>query len=49
MSETEASVVPNYKFSVKNVNSLKSHYEVVYKEISSNTGNTLSKKQLNYQ
>lgn len=32
MSETEASVVPNYKFSVKNVNDSKSRYEVVYKE-----------------
>ena len=49
MTKEESKIVPSYKFSVKNVNSLKSHYEVVYKEISSNTGNTLSKKQLNYQ
>lgn len=49
MSETEASVVPNYKFSVKNVNDSKSRYEVVYKEQEVSGKQKLSKSQLSYQ
>lgn len=49
MSETEASVVPNYKFSVKNVNDFKSRYEVVYKEQEVSGKQKLSKSQLTYQ
>lgn len=49
MSETEASVVPNYKFSVKNVNDFKSRYEVVYKEQEVSGKQKLSKSQLAYQ
>jgi hypothetical protein len=49
MSETEASVVPNYKFSVKNVNDSKSRYEVVYKEQEVSGKQKLSKSQLTYQ
>lgn len=49
MSETEASVVPNYKFSVKNVNDFKSRYEVVYKEQEVSGKQKLSKSQLSYQ
>lgn len=49
MSETEASVVPNYKFSVKNVNDSKSRYEVVYKEQEISGKQKLSKSQLAYQ
>lgn len=49
MSETEASVVPNYKFSVKNINDLKSRYEVVYKEQEASGKQKLSKSQLAYQ
>ncbi len=49
MSETEASVVPNYKFSVKNVNDFKSRYEVVYKEQGISGKQKLSKSQLTYQ
>lgn len=49
MSEAEASVVPNYKFSVKNVNDSKSRYEVVYKEQEVSGKQKLSKSQLTYQ
>lgn len=49
MSETEVSVVPNYKFSVKNVNDSKSRYEVVYKEQEVSGKQKLSKSQLTYQ
>ena len=43
------SVVPNYKFSVKNVNDFKSRYEVVYKEQEVSGKQKLSKSQLTYQ
>lgn len=49
MSEAEASAVPNYKFSVKNVNDSKSRYEVVYKEQEVSGKQKLSKSQLTYQ
>ena len=49
MSETEASAIPNYKFSVKNVNDFKSRYEVVYKEQEVSGKQKLSKSQLAYQ
>ena len=49
MSETEASAIPNYKFSVKNVNDFKSRYEVVYKEQEVSGKQKLSKSQLTYQ
>ena len=49
MTKEEASIVPNYEFSIKNVSNFKSHYEVVYKEINDNPGKTLSKNQLDYQ
>lgn len=49
MSEEEAESVPNYKFSVKNVNDFKSRYEVVYKEQEVSGKQKLSKNQLAYQ
>lgn len=49
MTKEEASIVPNYEFSVKNVNDFKSHYEIVYQEMNDNTNQTLSKNQLDYQ
>lgn len=49
MTEEESSIVSNYKFSIKNVNDFKSHYEVVFQEANNSTNQILSKNQLNYQ
>lgn len=49
MTKEESSIVPNYKFSVKNANDFKSLYEVVYQERSNNATQTLYKSQLDYQ
>ena len=49
MTKEESTIVANYKFSIKNVNDFKSHYEVVFQEKNKNTSKSLSKKQLDYQ
>lgn len=48
MTEIEAQSVPNYKFSIKNVNDFKSSYKVVFEEVNI-TEAKLSKSQLNYE
>ena len=49
MTKEESTIVANYKFSIKNVNDFKSHYEVVFQEKNKNTSKSLSNKQLEYQ
>lgn len=48
MTESEVQSVPNYKFSIKNVNDFKSSYKVVFEEVNI-TEAKLSKSQLNYE
>lgn len=48
MTEIEAQYVPNYKFSINNINDFKSSYKVVFEEVSAQ-GDKLSKSQLNYE
>lgn len=48
MTESWSTTVPNYKFSIKNVNDFKSSYKVVFEEVNI-TEAKLSKSQLNYE
>lgn len=47
-TESEAQSIPNYKFSIKNVNDFKSSYKVVFEEVNI-TEDKLSKSQLSYE
>lgn len=49
MTKEEASIVPNYEFSIKNLGEFKNHYEVVFQNANNNVDKVLSESQLDYQ